>query len=215
MWPVFLNYDGGPWKTITNAWREWQWDGVEPMNLRLARFWSVLKLSKTYNLTYSSQPPTDSRFQIQKRLLPDGNEQDWAIIRIYYPIPNSVEVLVTNSTGKNILVKPYPVKNGVPEDLMSHTDICGANNFHFENGTIEFVVNGKANCQVRIRLASFVQLSTRLSIDINDFYTNDGPTTILTNLAAFLNLDPGRIKIVGIAEGSVILTIQITDEVTP
>lgn len=37
------------------------------MNRRLARFWSVIKLSKTYNLTYSSTPPVDSRFQIQSR----------------------------------------------------------------------------------------------------------------------------------------------------
>lgn len=87
-------------------------------------------------MTYSSQPPSDSRFQIQKRLLPSGNSADWAIIRIYYPLPNSIEVRVKNSTGQDILVKPYPIKKGVAEDLKTKTSICGANNFYYESGTI-------------------------------------------------------------------------------
>lgn len=136
MWPVYLKYDGGAWNSTTNAWKEWQWDGPEPMNLRLARFWSAIKLHQHYNLTYASQPPSDSRFQIQKRLLPTGNPNDWAIIRIYYPLPNSIEVLVKNTTGQDIIVKPYPIRQGVPVDLSTKTDICGANNFYYQNGTI-------------------------------------------------------------------------------
>ena len=106
------------------------------MNLRLARFWSVIKLHKSYNLTYASQPPADSRFQIQNRLLPTGNSNDWSIIRIYYPLPNSIEVMVKNTTGTDILVKPFPIKEGVAVDLNTLTNVCGANNFYYGNGTI-------------------------------------------------------------------------------
>lgn len=179
------------------------------MNLRLARFWSVIKLHQNYNLTYSSQPPSDSRFQIQRRLQPTGNPADWAIIRIYYPLPNSIEVLVKNTTGTDILVKPYPIKSGIPQDLNTKTSICGANNFHYQNGTIEFVVNGIANCQVRVRLSSFIQLSARIDIPIADFYSNNGATSFITNICAFLGIDTGRMKIVGIKEGSVILVSVI------
>lgn len=28
MWPVFIFYDGGNWTTITNGWKEWQWNGA-------------------------------------------------------------------------------------------------------------------------------------------------------------------------------------------
>jgi hypothetical protein len=136
MWPVNLTYDGGNWTSVTNGWKEWQWMGPEPMNLRLARFWSVIKLHQNYNLTYSSMPPKDSRFQIQSRLLPTGNSQDWAIIRIYYPLPNSIEILVKNTTGTDIIVKPFPLKNNVSVNLREHTGTCGANNFYYENGTI-------------------------------------------------------------------------------
>jgi hypothetical protein len=108
MWPINLTYDGGSWTSVTNGWREWQWNGPEPMNQRLARFWSVVKLHQHYNLTYASSPPTDSRFQLQKRLMPDGNPADWVIVRIYYPLPNSLEVLVTDNSVSDKIIKPYP-----------------------------------------------------------------------------------------------------------
>lgn len=50
MWPVNLSYVGGQWETETNGWKEWEWDGPEPMNLRLGRFWSTIKLFEHYNL---------------------------------------------------------------------------------------------------------------------------------------------------------------------
>lgn len=215
MWPVWLKYDTGAWESKTNGWREWQWDGPEPMNRRLARFVSVMKLHHNYNLTYASQPPSDSRFQIQKRLLPTGNASDWVIIRIYYPLPNSLEVLVKNTTGTDIIVKPFAINNGVATDLRNHVDVCGANNFHYDNGTIEFVLNGKNNCQVRVRLSNFIKLSARLSIPVMTFYNNNGPTTFITNICAFLGIDPGRLKIVGVRNGSIIVESIITTPTVP
>ena len=63
--PVKLQYDGGSWISETNAWKEWQWDGAEPMNLRLARFWSIIKLHENFQMNFSSNPPINMRFQIQ------------------------------------------------------------------------------------------------------------------------------------------------------
>lgn len=103
-------------------------------------------------------------------------------------------------------MKPYPIKSGVAQDLNAKTNICGANNFHYQNGTIEFVVNGIGNCQVRVRLSSFIQLSARIDIPIADFYNNNGATSFITNICAFLGIDTGRMKIVGVKEGSVVLT---------
>ena len=96
----------------------------------------MVKIEQHYNLSYSSTPPADSRFQIQKRILPSGNETDWVILRIYYPLPNSIEVRIKTDAGKDQLVRPFPIRDGVPEDLSGHVGECGANNFHYENGTI-------------------------------------------------------------------------------
>ena len=43
---------------------------------------------------------------------------------------------VKNTTGQDILVRPYHIINGKRESLMNHVDSCGANNFHYDNGTI-------------------------------------------------------------------------------
>ncbi len=41
-----------------------------------------------------------------------------------------------NSSGTDILVKPYPIQSGVSVNLKTKTNECGANNFYFQNGTI-------------------------------------------------------------------------------
>ncbi len=104
-----------------------------------------------------------------------------------------------------MVVKPFPLKNNVTVNLRDHSNQCGANNFYYGNGTIEFVVNGIANCQVRVRLTNFIQLTTRLDIPFDDFYLNNGVTTFLTNICAFLGIDTSRLKIVGFRSGSVII----------
>ena len=61
------------------------------------------------------------------------------------------------------------------------------------------------SCQVRVRLSSFIQISARLNVAVADFFTNNGPTTFLTNICAFLGIDTGRLKIVSVKSGSVSL----------
>jgi hypothetical protein len=165
VWPVYLSYDGGLWNSTTNGWKEWEWIAPgDPANRRLARFWSVLRLSRVYNMTYSSQPPSDAVYQIQKRQLPTGNPNDWVIIKIYFPVPNVVIVRVKNTTKANILVPGFQQLNGAYPDLKLSTGVCGANYYDFQNNVINFVVNGKSNCQVRLTLSSYVQLTVRFLI---------------------------------------------------
>lgn len=61
-WPVNLTADGSNYTTITNGWRESQWNGTEPLNRRMGRFLSIVQLSKIYNMSFTSQPPTDMLF---------------------------------------------------------------------------------------------------------------------------------------------------------
>lgn len=55
-----------------------------------------------------------------------------------------------------------------------------------------------------------MKLSARLSIPVLEFYNNNGPTTFITNICAFLNIDFGRLKIVGVRNGSIIIDSFIT-----
>jgi hypothetical protein len=149
-------------------------------------------------MTYSSQPPSDAIYQIQKRQLPTGNASDWVVIRIYYPVPNVVTVKVTNTTRANILVPGFQQVNGAYPDLTTHTTTCGANFYDFDKNVINFVVNGRNNCQVRLILSSYVQLTVRFLVEMATFYSNNGPTSMLTNIIAFLKIDPSQIKVVAI-----------------
>ena len=70
-------------------------------------------------------------------------------------------------------------------------------------------MNGQDNCQVHVTLSNHLRLTARLDIPISDFYNNDGATTFMTNICAFLGIDTSRLKIVGIREGSVIVEADL------
>lgn len=48
----------------------------------------------------AAMPPIDMRYRIQRRL-PSGNSSDWVVIKMYYPMPNSISVSV-----KGNIIKP-------------------------------------------------------------------------------------------------------------
>ena len=100
MWPVNLTADGGNYTTITNGWREGEWEGHEPLNKRMGRFLSIVQLYKVYNMSFSAQPPIDMLFSFS---LPTwtGDNSQWVGIKIYYPVPNAI--LVSHSNGSNAL----------------------------------------------------------------------------------------------------------------
>jgi len=78
---------------------------------------------------------------------------------------------------------------------------CGMNNYHPATNTITFVITGNNNCLVRVRQVNTVVLSTHLSLDFDSFFANDKFGTFVNKISAFLDLDPARIKVVGVARG--------------
>lgn len=66
------------------------------------RFNSLILANDSYNITFSSTPPRDLRFQFQRRHFRSTSLNatstipplDYAIIKIYYPVPNSIRVQV-------------------------------------------------------------------------------------------------------------------------
>lgn len=52
-------------------------------------------------MTFTSMPPEDMTFKMQKRL-PEGNSTDWVIVKLMYPKPNSIRVKVGDQIIKPI-----------------------------------------------------------------------------------------------------------------
>lgn len=206
MWPVTLNYWGGNWTSVTNGWREWDWLGPEPMNHRLARFVSTIRLGQVYNMTFSAQPPSDMQFKIQQRTLA-GNASDWVAIRIYYPVANAITVMIGRTPVDSILATST-------EDVTNRTSVCGANKYFYKNGTIAFIVTGDPACQVRVSLNSNVQITARLMVNINTFFDNGGVATFVDRMCSFLNITTDRLKVVGVYEGSTVVDFAVTMPIT-
>ena len=203
MWPVYLKFDGGNWNTSTNGWREWEWDGNEPLNKRLGRFVSVVQLYKNYNMTFESEPPADMRFQFQKRFV-NGNNSDYIVIRIYYPQPNSIRV-----QNRGVVIPPISLLDNNGESPLNITS-CGSNKFYYKERTIHFVLTGDEECQPRVSLTNSIQLTARFDMDIADFFTNNGQTKFIDRICSLLQItDTSRLKIVGIYNGSVTIDAYI------
>lgn len=215
MWPVYLNFTGSNYRTETNGWREWEWLGNEPMNKRFGRFVSIVTLNQTYNMTFASEPPHKLEVQIQKRT-PTGNNDNFIIVQLHYPRPNSIRI---NKNG--VLIDPIlltDVNNtasGVKEPL--NTAVCGSNIYFYTNYTTHFVVTEAADCNIVVELTETVQLTTHFAINITDFFnSNNAITNFINNLCALLNIqDTSRVKVVGVHSGSTVITVSITPSVTP
>jgi hypothetical protein len=203
MWPVSLSYDGGNWTTKTNGFKEWEWAGGEPLNLRLGRFVSIIQLHKIYNMSFASNPPTDMRMQLQKKI-PGGNNSDYIIVKIYYPFPNSIQIQVNGVT-----IAPISLLDNNAQNKLDTTS-CGSNIFYYFNYTIHFVVTGAQNCLVRITMTNSVQLTLHFAMNINTFFSSNGPTRLVDRMCAILQIsDQSQVKIVGIFNGSTIVIVAI------
>ena len=209
MWPVALKYDGGNYTTITNGWREWQWMGKEPLNKRFGRFLSIIKLNSTYNLTYTAMPPVKMQFQIQKRT-PQGDNNNFIVAKQHYPLPNMIQIKVNGVVKDPILV----TDSGLSRTL--DTKVCGDNAYFFTNYTIHFVVTEDRDCLVEVSLTETIQLTTRFSIDVADFFANNKLSSFISNLCALLGItDTSRVKVVGVFDGSTIVQTTIVSSSAP
>ena len=48
-----VHIDNKEFNNTINAWREWEWNGPEPMNKRLMRFYSIMLMNKWNNFTFA------------------------------------------------------------------------------------------------------------------------------------------------------------------
>jgi hypothetical protein len=56
--PVILT--NGKFNNTINAFHEWNWRGIEPLNTRENNFAALIELNSTINMTNAGQNPSDS-----------------------------------------------------------------------------------------------------------------------------------------------------------
>jgi len=62
--PVYVERIDKKYKNKINAWREWGWDGPEPLNTRIMRFNSIIEMGQIYNVTFTGKNPTNLEHKI-------------------------------------------------------------------------------------------------------------------------------------------------------
>ena len=197
-----LNLTFGSSLTTLNQWREWKWEGPEPLNMRLSRFSGIIELNSTVTMKFETTVPEELKFKLQK----GRSDVDYAIVKIYYERPNRVEVWnLMNGT----FVKPYRVDQNV--DLSTKINECGANIYDPDQRTIQFVITNNQDCKLKVRTVNSVKVSLRMDSTIEDFYSNDGEALFVDKIAAFLNIDASRIRIVNVLKGSVIVNFDVVE----
>lgn len=212
IWPVLLTGNTSNYTTVTNGWREWSWSGSRPLGRRLGRFVSIVKLNSEYNMTFASMPPLDMRMQLQRRT-PKGNNSNWVVIKIYYPLPNSIRVFVEDKRYSPIINTNVAAlsENGLRRTI--NTSICGDNVYFYENRTIKIVITEAENCLVKITVTDSIQLTTHFAMNASDFFTDTVMSNFIDNLCALLGIiDQSRVKIVGVHSGSAIIDAVIEAE---
>lgn len=198
-----VNITSNLMKNTLNEWREWKWEGPEPLNLRLARFAGIVELNKSLEVEFETVVPEELKFQLQK----GRGAIDYVVITIKYERPNRIEVWNLNN---QTFMKPFRADQGV--DLSSRNMECGANIYDADRRTIQFVLTNHESCKLRVRTVNSVKVSIRMDSTIEDFYSNDGEALFIDKIAAFLHIDPSRIRIVNVLKGSVIVDFEVVED---
>jgi hypothetical protein len=161
-------------------------------------------------MTFSAIAPYNLQLQIQKRT-PQGNNSNYVIIKLYYPLPNSIKVTVNNAVVKPILLTDYNIANASGLSSALNTSQCGSNIYFYTNSTIEFVLTEASDCIAVISLVDSISLTTHFAIDINTFFSNNSTlTNFINNLCALLKIsDTSRVKVVGVYSGSTVVSTVI------
>jgi len=108
-------------------------------------------------MTFSSMPPEKLQVQIQKRS-PTGNNSNYIIVKLHYPLPNSIRLQLNG-----LEVDPRLVTDTGMTSL--NTSTCGDNAYYYNNYTIIFVVTEATDCLVTVYLTENIQLTTHFAMN--------------------------------------------------
>ena len=165
---------------------------------RLSRFSALVQDSASYSLTFTGTHPTTMRYE----LLGSSN---YVIVKTAYETP----LLVTVSTSVGT-VNPNILKLGSGANLASQSQICGSNNYYTDTRTIEFVLNGNANCLVTVQTQNSLYVTVRYQTTVDQFFSSNGPSTFIDQLAALLGVATYNVRVVNVVVGSAIVNGYVT-----
>lgn len=188
-----------PQKYAINMFKEWVWEGLMPMDKRKAIFIAVVQKQLRHNMTFNSGVPDTASFRLQ-HFPQQGEELDYIIMYMRFDNPASIELQV-NGTMK------LPNLPSAKVDLTTKSTECGSHNYNEDTRELEFVLTGE--CVILYKKLTTLKVTMHLTVNIADFYKNDGLTTFVDKMCAFLGIPTNKLRIANVRSGSVFIDFNI------
>ena len=191
-------------KITLNQWREWKWLGPDPLDKRLARFNGMIQVNSKMNLEFEVVVPEELKLKLE-----NYGDFWYSVITIRYERPNVIEVWNLN---KNLFMKPYRKDQNIDlSSLAIDANNCGLNIYDPETSTIQFILNNRGDCVLKVRTIDAVRITMHLEVSIEDFFKNSGETAFIDKISTFLHIDMSTIRIAKILAGSTYVNYFIVD----
>lgn len=183
------------YSNVLNSYMDHKGVAMYASQLRLSRFHAVLPTEDDYTVLFSGTVPSSLVWQLQ------GAPSDERITLEYrYEKPNSVRV----TTKTNPSMKPV-YTTSTEQITLKPTDGCGAHMYNIDERKVTLQLTSDEDCLVYVNLTNSIRVTLRFSIEISEFFQQNGPISFIDKVAAVLKINPASIRIVDIRSGSTII----------
>ena len=148
-------------------------------------------------MTYTGTPPKNMRYHLRSDVATKG-----ITIKVPYPNAGAYSVKVN---AKIIDLLPIDSATKKPQLIDPTTATCGINRFVGIENYLEFFIT--PGCIVVIIPRDAILTSVRMQWTAAEFFASGGATTFAQRMASVLGIDPSRVKVVSVFEGS--LNVQV------
>lgn len=183
------------------------WDGFYTGQMRLSRFNAQILTNKAYTMTYTGTPPKNMRYHLRSDVGTKG-----ITIRVPYPNAGAYSVKTKDAAGVMKIIDLLPIDDATkkPRLINSATATCGVNRFVGIENYLEFFIT--PGCIILVIPRDAILTSVRMQWTAAEFFAAGGATTFAQRMASVLGIDPSRVKVVSVYEGTVNIVTQILDD---
>ena len=155
-----------------------------------------------YNVIFeSSLPPKITYFMLEQE------KEKGLELRVEYQEPLSIHLLINETRiERKFFANIESVKT--PEPMSK----CGDNLWDVRENILTLYIDGNEWCQIRAETVNALMVTLRLEVSVADFFATEGHLTFIDRVSAVLSIAPYRVRIVGISEGSTVLTSFVEGE---
>ncbi|KAL0489563.1 hypothetical protein AKO1_010419 [Acrasis kona] len=184
------------------------WDFDYASQKRLSTFFGATIVNKKYKVSFAGTPPRE----LNVYLLSSTNDsvvvaQKSVSLAIKYSTPESLLVSVNGANVPDSGSSDNKGDSYVPVDFIDLKNETGTNVYDYRTRTLYLVV--RSGDVVRISTKPTIQVTMRIQLSFDDFFSSGNSKQFVNNLALSLGIDPSLIRIVDITRGSVIVNFHI------